>query len=68
MITKIFKYKIKNGTEKTYLEMQESVQKLYREYAEVDFSYLKDPKNNTLRTEVIRFFDSNAAAFSKFES
>lgn len=60
MITKIFKYKIKNGTEKAYLEMQESVQKLYREHAEVDFSYLKNPYDDTLRTEVIRFFDSNA--------
>lgn len=59
MITKIYKYKIKKGTEKLYLEIQESVQKLYRELAEVEFSYLKNPNDNAFRTEVIRFFDSN---------
>lgn len=59
-ITKIYKYKIKVGSEKAYISMQEQAQALYREFAEVDFTYLKDLKNPLLRTEVIRFFDSNS--------
>ncbi len=59
-LTKILRYKIKSGTESSYIEMQENVQKIYREHAEVDFSYLKDPQDSTLKVEVIRFFDSNS--------
>lgn len=40
--------------------MQEKAQALYRQHAEVDFTYLKDSKNPLLRTEVIRFFDANS--------
>ena len=59
-LTKILRYKIKSGTESSYIEMQENVQKFYREHAEVDFSYLKDLQDSTLKVEVIRFFDSNS--------
>lgn len=60
MITKIYKYKIKLGSEKAYIKMQEQAQAFYREHAEVDFTYLKDSQNSLLRTEVIRFYDSNS--------
>ncbi|HWU43731.1 MAG TPA: VOC family protein, partial [Bdellovibrio sp.] len=48
-----------------YLLMQEKVQTLYREHAEVDFSYLKDSQNPLLRTEVIKFFDTNSSEVIK---
>jgi len=64
-LTKIYKYKIKSGTEDDYLKLQEDAQALYREHAEVEFSYLKDAKNPLVRTEVIRFFDSNSPEIIK---
>lgn len=68
-ITKIYKYKIKTGSERAYIRMQEQAQSLYREFAEVDFTYLKDSKNPLMRTEVIRFYDRNAVeVISKIDS
>ncbi len=58
--TKIYKYKIRKGSEEAYLRMQEQVQAIYREHAEVDFTYLKASENSLLRTEVIRFYDSHS--------
>ncbi len=81
-LTKIYKYKILPGVESAYLELQEQTQALYREHAEVEFTYLKDSKNSLLKTEVIQFFDADTsknidkidsdprilALFKKFES
>lgn len=56
-LTKIYKYKIRPGTEPSYLQLQEEVQKIYLEHAEVEFLYLKDAKDPLRRTEVIQYFD-----------
>lgn len=58
-LVKIYKYKIKPNCESTYLEFQEKVQKIYREYGEIDFTYLKDENDFLKRTEIIRFFGDN---------
>jgi catechol 2,3-dioxygenase-like lactoylglutathione lyase family enzyme len=60
MKTKIYKYKIRNGSETAYLQMQEKVQALYREHAEVEFTCLKDTQDPLLRKEFIRFYDKNS--------
>ena len=44
-LVKIYKYKIKPHTEEIYLELQEQVQNIYREYGEIEFTYLKDKKD-----------------------
>lgn len=59
-LVKIYKYKILPGAEDAYLRLQEKAQALYRESAEVEFTYLKDAKNPLLKTEVIEFFSPNA--------
>lgn len=58
-LVKIYKYKIKPDTESTYLELQYQVQNIYREYGEIEFTYLKDENDFLKRTEIIRFFDEN---------
>lgn len=60
-LVKIYKYKIKPHTEEIYLELQEQVQNIYREYGEIEFTYLKDKKDFLKRTEIIRFFDENSS-------
>jgi antibiotic biosynthesis monooxygenase (ABM) superfamily enzyme len=44
-LVKIYKYKIKPHTEEIYLELQEQVQNIYREFGEIEFTYLKDKKD-----------------------
>jgi catechol 2,3-dioxygenase-like lactoylglutathione lyase family enzyme len=55
MITRIYRYKIREGSEEKYLRLQERVLALYRRLAEVDVLFLRDQKDSTRRTEVIRF-------------
>ncbi len=62
MLTRIYKYKIRPGTENEYLKLQEDVLAHYRVHAEVDALFLHDSKDPTMRTEVIRFFGSNPGA------
>lgn len=57
-LVKIYKYKIRPLTETRYLQIQELVQCIYREYGEIEFTYLRDFNNPLLRTEIIHFFDS----------
>lgn len=64
-IVKIYKYRIKEGTEELYLRLQEKAQTLYREFAKVEFIYLKDPNDPLLRTEIVRFFDPNSEEIIK---
>jgi len=40
--------------------MQQDAILLYRQYAEVEFLYLKDLANPLRKTEVIRFFSSHS--------
>ncbi len=61
MITRIYRYKIREGCEEKYLRMQERVLTLYRRFAEVDVLFLRDEKDSTRRTEVIRFLGIDPA-------
>jgi catechol 2,3-dioxygenase-like lactoylglutathione lyase family enzyme len=81
-LVKIYKYQIKAGTEKAYLQVLEEAQALYQTMTEVEFTYLKDAKNPLRRTEVIEFYSADAeqaiqiidsdprvlALFKKFEN
>lgn len=58
-LVKIYKYKIKPGTEQAYLRIQEQAQALYQAHAEVEIAYLKDVNDPLRRTEVIHYFDSD---------
>jgi hypothetical protein len=58
-LVKIYKYKIKPDTESTYIELQDQVQNIYREYGEIEFTYLKDENDFLKRTEIVRFFDES---------
>ncbi len=61
MITRIYRYKIREGCEDKYLCLQERVLALYRRLAEVDVLFLRDEKVSTRRTEVIRFLGIDPA-------
>jgi catechol 2,3-dioxygenase-like lactoylglutathione lyase family enzyme len=61
MITRIYRYKIREGAEGKYLRLQERVLALYRRLAEVDVLFLRDKKDSTQRTEVIRFLGIDPA-------
>ena len=58
-LTRIYKYRIREGAEEKYLKLQEEVLDLYQKHGEVDALFLRDSKDSTFRTEVIRFFGSN---------
>lgn len=55
-LTRIYKYRIRKGSEERYLKLQEEVLGLYRKHAEVDALFLRDSNDSAVRTEVIRFF------------
>lgn len=59
MLTRIYKYKIRSGSEKNYLQFQEKVLVLYKALVEVDIFFLRDDKDATFRTEIIRFGGKN---------
>lgn len=61
-VVRIYKYKIRKGTEREYLKLQEKVLALYRVHAQVDALFLHDSKDTTSRTEVIRIIGSNPDA------
>ena len=61
MTTRIYRYKIREGAEGKYLRLQERVLALYRQHAEVDVLFLRDEKDSTRRTEVIRFLGIDPA-------
>ncbi|MBU1107385.1 MAG: VOC family protein [Candidatus Riflebacteria bacterium] len=62
MLTRIYRYKIREGSEKRYLQLQEDVLVLYRSHAEVEVLLLRDAKDSTQRTEVVRFSGADASS------
>ena len=60
MITRIYRYRIREGAEGQYLRLQERVLALYRRHAEVDVLFLRDSKDALRRTEIVRFFGDSA--------
>lgn len=65
MITRIYRYKIREGCEGKYLRLQERVLALYRRLAEVDVLFLRDEKDARRRSEVIRFLGIDPAEDSR---
>ncbi|MCC7406156.1 MAG: peptidase E [Bdellovibrionales bacterium] len=59
-LTKIYRYKIRPGVEAKYFALQREVLKLYRRHTPMDVLFFADPTDITRRTEVVRFFASDA--------
>lgn len=64
-LVKIYRYHIKPDTELEYIELQEEAIKIYREYGEMEFTFLRDSKNPLKRTEMIRILNDNAEEILK---
>lgn len=62
MLTRIYRYRIRPGSEAPYLRLQEDALALYRAIVEVDAWFLRDAQDPTRRTEVLRFTGPDAQA------